>query len=111
METTRQQKIERLIQKDLSSIFLKYTRALSGTLISVSEVRISPDLSIAHVYLSIFPDANVQMAMDKILEDAAKIRGEMGNLQHHQLRVIPELHFHIDETIAKMERIDELLKQ
>ena len=68
-------------------------------------------MSIAQVYLSIFPDANVQMAMDKILEDAAKIRGEMGNLQRHQLRVIPELHFHIDETIAKMERIDELLKQ
>ena len=66
METTRQQKIERLIQKDLSAIFLKYTRALSGTLISVSEVRISPDLSIAHVYLSIFPDANAPMAMEQI---------------------------------------------
>ena len=111
MESTRQQKIERLIQKDLSSIFLKYTRALSGTLISVSEVRISPDLSIAHVYLSIFPDANATIAMEQINADTAKIRGEMGALQRHQLRVIPELHFHLDETIAKMERIDELLKQ
>mgnify|MGYP002517065781 FL=1 len=111
MESTRQQKIERLIQKDLSSIFLKYTRALSGTLISVSEVRVSPDLSIAHVFLSIFPDANSPMAMEQINADMGKIRGEMGNLQRHQLRVIPELHFHLDETIAKMERIDELLKQ
>ena len=111
MDSTRQQKIERLIQKDLSSIFLKYTRALSGTLISVSEVRVSPDLSIAHVYLSIFPDANAPMAMEQINSDMGKIRGEMGNLQRHQLRVIPELHFHLDETIAKMERIDELLKQ
>ncbi|MBQ2290745.1 MAG: 30S ribosome-binding factor RbfA [Paludibacteraceae bacterium] len=111
MESTRQQKIERLIQKDLSSIFLKYTRALSGTLISVSEVRVSPDLSIAHVYLSIFPDANASMAMEQINADMGKIRGEMGTLQRHQLRVIPELHFHLDETISKMERIDELLKQ
>ena len=55
MESTRQQKIERLIQKDLSDIFLRYARAIRGTLISVSEVRISPDLSIAHIYLSIFP--------------------------------------------------------
>ena len=55
MESTRQQKIERLIQKDLSDILLKYARAMRGTLISVSEVRISPDLSIAHVYLSISP--------------------------------------------------------
>ena len=100
-----------MIQKDLSSIFLKYTRALSGTLISVSEVRISPDLSIAHVYLSIFPDANANMVMEQIYNDAAKLRGEMGTLQRHQLRVIPELHFHLDETITKMERIDELLKQ
>jgi ribosome-binding factor A len=77
----------------------------------VSEVRVSPDLSIAHVYLSIFPDANASMAMEQINSDMGKIRGEMGNLQRHQLRVIPELHFHLDETIAKMERIDELLKQ
>ena len=49
--------------------------------------------------------------MEQIGADMGKIRGEMGNLQRHQLRVIPELHFHLDETIAKMERIDELLKQ
>ena len=84
---------------------------MRGTLISVSEVRVSPDLSIAHVYLSIFPDANATTAMEQINSDMGKIRGEMGNLQRHQLRVIPELHFHLDETIAKMERIDELLKQ
>ena len=73
-------------------------------------MRISPDLSVAHVYLSIFPDANAKMAMEQILVDTPKIRGEMGTLQRHQLRVIPELHFHLDETISKMERIDELLK-
>ena len=111
MESTRQEKIERLIQKDLSSIFLNYARSMRGTLISVSEVRISPDLSIAHVYLSIFPQDKETSTIQQIVEDTSKIRGEMGNLERHQLRIIPELHFHLDETLDKMERIDELLKQ
>lgn len=111
MENTRQQKIERLIQKDLSDIFLRYARALRGTLISVSEVRISPDLSIAHVYLSIFPQDKVAFTIAQVQEDTGKIRGELGRLERHQLRFIPELHFHLDETIERMERIDELLKQ
>ena len=110
MESTRQQKIERLIQKDLSDILLKYARAMRGTLISVSEVRISSDLSIAHVYLSVFPQDKVASTIAQVLEDTAKIRGEMGHMQRHQLRIIPELHFHLDETIDKMARIDELLK-
>lgn len=109
MESTRQHKIERLIQKDLGDIFLRYARALGGTIISVSEVRISPDLRIAHVFLSIFPQAKEEMTMGKITDDVGKIRGELGNLERHQLRIIPELHFHQDETIEKMERIDELL--
>ena len=84
---------------------------MRGTLISVSEVRISSDLSIAHVYLSIFPQDKVVNTLTQVQEDTAKIRGEMGQLQRHQLRIIPELHFHLDETIDKMARIDELLKQ
>lgn len=103
------EKIERLIQKDLSDIFLRYARAMRGTLISVSEVRISPDLSIAHVYLSIFPQDKEASTMAQIKEDTGKLRGEMGNMERHQLRIIPELHFHLDETIDKMERIDQLL--
>ena len=110
METTRQHKIARLIQKDLSDIFLRFARTLSGVLISVSEVRISPDLAIAHVYLSIFPQDKEQAVMEQIENEKGKIRGEMGNLERHQLRIIPELHFHLDETIDLMERIDELLK-
>ena len=109
MESTQVEKIERLIQKDLSTLFLQYARGLRGTLISVSEVRISPDLSIAHVYLSIFPQDKEQSTMEQIIQDTGKIRGEMGNMERHQLRIIPELHFHLDETIDKMERIDQLL--
>lgn len=110
MESTRQHKVSRLIQKDLSDILLRYARSLFGTLISVSEVRVSPDLAIAHVYLSIFPQDRMESTLSKVNEDKGKIRGEMGRLERHQLRIIPELHFHLDDTINRMERIDTLLQ-
>ncbi|MCR4664023.1 MAG: 30S ribosome-binding factor RbfA [Paludibacteraceae bacterium] len=111
MQTTRQQKIERLIQKDMSDIFLRYARQLGGTLLSVSEVRISPDLSIAHIYVSVFPSNKSGEVMEKIESDTHKLRGELGNIERHQLRIIPELHFHLDDTLDRMEHIEELLKQ
>ena len=109
MESTRQQKIARLIQKDLSDIMLTYARKVHGTLISVSEVRVSPDLAIAHIYLSVFPHDKVQTVMEMIEEHHGAIRGEMGRLERHQLRIIPELNFHLDETLDRMEHIDQLL--
>lgn len=110
MESTRQHKIARLIQKDMSDILLRYARTLHGTLISVSEVRVSPDLSIAHIYLSIFPQNKVSETMALIEGSTHRFRGELGSLERHQLRIIPEIIFHLDETIDRMERIDELLK-
>ena len=109
MESTRQHKIARLIQKDLSDIFLKYAKRIGNVLISVSEVRVSPDLSVASVYLSIFPDSREQELMDRIHEDTSAIRGQLGTLERHQLRIIPELRFFADETIQRMEHIDQLL--
>ena len=109
MESTRQHKIARLIQKDMSDILLRYARTLSGTLISVSEVRVTPDFSLAHIYLSIFPQDKVEQTMTLIEENAHRFRGELGTLERHQLRIIPEIVFHLDETIDRMERIDELL--
>ena len=111
METTRQSKIARLIQKDLSNIFQAQTRQMRGVLVSVSVVRVSPDLSIAKVYLSVFPSARAEEILTNVNNNASQIRYELGNLERHQLRIIPELHFHLDETIDKMARIDELLKQ
>ena len=109
MQSTRQQKIEHLIQKDLGDIFLNYTRRLHGTLISVSEVRISPDLSIAHIYLSIFPNERQQDVFSLIVEETSKIRGSLGQKERFQLRIIPELNFHLDDTLNRLEHIDELL--
>ena len=109
MESTRQHKIARLIQKDMSDILLRFARTLHGTLVSVSEVRVSPDLAIAHIYVSIFPQNKVQETMTLIEENMHRFRGELGTLERHQLRIIPEIIFHLDETIDRMERIDELL--
>ncbi len=109
MESTRQHKIARLIQKDMSDILLRYARTLQGTLISVSEVRVTPDLSLSHIYLSIFPQDKVAATMKEITENTHRFRGELGSLERHQLRIIPEIVFHLDETIDRMERIDQLL--
>lgn len=97
------------MQKDLGDIFLRYAKRIGNLLISVSEVRVSPDLSIAHVYLSIFPSERAEAVLQQIQEDQRTIRFELGNLEHNQLRIIPELNFHIDTTLDKMEHIDQLL--
>ena len=98
------------MQKDLGDIFIRYTRRIGNNLIiSVSEVRVSPDLSIAHVYLSIFPSARAEEIIRRVEEDTKSIRFELGNLEHNQLRVIPELNFHLDTTLDRMEAIDQLL--
>jgi ribosome-binding factor A len=79
-------------------------------LISVSEGRVTPDLSLARIYVSIFPQDKVKETMALIEENTHHFRGELGTLERHQLRIIPEISFHLDETIERMERIDELLK-
>ena len=109
MQATRQQKIARLMQKDLGDIFLRYAKRIGNLLISVSEVRVSPDLSIAHIYLSIFPSNRAEDVLNHIMEDQKTIRFELGNLEHNQLRIIPGLNFHLDTTLDHMERIDQLL--
>jgi len=99
------------MQKDLGDIFVRYAKKIGNNLlISVSEVRISPDLSIAHIYLSIFPSQRSEEILKMVEEDVKTIRFELGNLEHNQLRIIPELNFHIDTTLDQLEAIDQLLK-
>ena len=111
METTRQNKISRLIQKELSEIFLLQTKSLNGVLVSVSAVRISPDMSIARVYLSVFPSERSQEIVKNINDNMKSIRYELGTRVRHQLRIIPELKFFVDDSLDYAERIDELLKK
>lgn len=111
METTRQNKISRLIQKELSEIFLLQTKSMNGVLVSVSAVRISPDMSIARVYLSVFPSERSQEIVKNINDNMKSIRYELGTRVRHQLRIIPELKFFVDDSLGYAERIDELLKK
>ena len=110
METTRQNKISRLLQKELSEIFLLQTKEMHGTLVSVSAVRISPDMSIARVYLSIFPSEKAEDMVKNINENMRSIRYELGTRVRHQLRIIPELKFFVDDSLDYIEKIDSLLK-
>ena len=111
MEMTRQNKISRLIQKELSEIFLLQTKSMNGVLVSVSAVRISPDMSIARVYLSVFPSGRSQEIVKNINDNMKAIRYELGTRVRHQLRIIPELKFFVDDSLDYAERIDELLKK
>ena len=111
METTRQSKISRLLQKDLSDIFLNETRKTHGVLISVSVVRVSPDLSVAKVYLSIFPSEKAQEILDSIRLNARNIRYELAQRIRFQLRKTPELSFFLDDSLDYIENIDMMLKK
>lgn len=111
METTRQNKIARLLQKELSDIFQKQTQAMHGILVSVSAVRISPDMSIARAYLSIFPSERAEEIIKNINENTKSIRFEIGTRVRHQLRIIPEFKFFIDDSLDYIEKIDSLLKK
>ena len=110
METTRQNKISRLLQKELSEIFLLQTKAMPGVLVSVSAVRISPDMSIARGYLSIFPSEKSEEMVKNINNNMKSIRFELGPRVRHQLRIIPELKFFVDDSLDYIEKIDALLK-
>ena len=110
METTRQAKISRLLQKELSEIFRQQTAKTHGTLVSVSAVRVSPDLSIARVYLSIFPPQKAQEILQSITASAKTVRYELAQKVRFQLRKCPELALYLDDSLDYVERIDELLK-
>ena len=111
METTRQNKIARLIQKELGDIFLLQTKAMPGVLVSVSIVRISPDMSYARVYLSVFPSERSEEIVKNINANMKAIRFELGNRVRHQLRIIPERKFFVDDSLDYAAHIDELLKK
>jgi ribosome-binding factor A len=109
MDSTRQQKISRLIQKELSEMFVQQTKLTRGLLVTVSAVRVSPDLSIASAYLSIFPSEKGEETIKNINGNVKVIRYDLGQRVRHQLRIIPELNFYNDESIEKLSKIDELL--
>ena len=109
MESTRQAKIARLIQKELSEIFRAQTAKTHGTLVSVSSVRVTPDLSMARAYRSVFPSAKAQEMIDSINKNVRTIRYELAQRVRYQLRKTPELSFYLDDSLDYIEKIDNLL--
>jgi len=109
MKSQRQEKIARMLQKELGEIFMLYARKMKGILISVTKVNITPDLSIAHISLSIFPSEKTTEVMEQIGIDAKTIRYDLGR-RVKNMRIVPELIFHIDDSLDYLENIDRLLK-
>lgn len=92
-------------------MFQQQTRQTRGVLVSVSACRISPDMSICRVYLSVFPSEQAEQIVKNVNENQKSVRFELGNRMRHQLRIIPELKFFVDDSLDYVDHIDELLKQ
>ena len=108
MQETRQNRISRLLQKELATIFQSQTRMMHGVMVSVTRVRVSPDLSICTAYLSIFPSDKGEEMLKNIIANDKAIRYDLGQRVRNQLRVIPELRFFIDDSLAYIEHIEEI---
>ena len=101
----------RLIQKELSEIFVAQTRQMHGVLVSVNVCRISPDMSVCRAYLSVFPSERAEEIVANINNNQKQVRYELGTRVGKQLRIIPELKFFRDDSLDYVEHIDDLLKK
>ena len=111
MESIRQQKIARLLQKEIGEIFNRgEVKPVDGGMLSITGVRVSPDLGIARIYVSIFPSNEPKEDLEKLKSQSSEVRYHLGKRAGKQLRHIPELHFYLDDSFDYAEKIDELLK-
>ena len=107
----RQEKIASVLQKELGQYFQREARTIcKGGMVTVTIVRLSPDLSVAKIYLSIFGAKNTQEIFDNITSLSGKIRFEISKILRHQLRKTPEFHFYLDDSFEYSKKIDDLLK-
>jgi ribosome-binding factor A len=109
MESTRQLKVAKLLQKELGIYLQRNSLTYLNTLLSVTVVRISPDLSFAKVFVSVFPPEKREEVLNVLNETKSHVRFELGKKVKNQLRIVPELAFHIDDSLDYAERIDKLL--
>lgn len=108
--STRQNKISRLVQREMADIILKLNKShYTGKLISVTIVRVTKDLGIARIYLSIFPSNYAEEILTDLRAISKQIRGELGRKVGKSLRVIPNLEFYIDDSLDYIDKIDKLL--
>ena len=110
MDNNRLQKINRLIQKELGELLLIEAKKMPGVIISVTNVRVSAYLSVAHSYLSVFPSEKSKELVSNINENVKTVRYDLGKRLRNQLRLIPELTFHVDDSLDYIDNLDNLLK-
>lgn len=111
MDSTRQNKIAKLIQKELADIFLHDSLPLYDCMITVTKATITKDLSIARAYLSIFNADDNNAVLKMIRTNTKEIRFKMGQKVKNQLRIVPSLEFYIDDSLDYIENIENLLKE
>tara|TARA_R110002050_G_scaffold41242_1_gene100024 strand:- start:12207 stop:12545 length:339 start_codon:yes stop_codon:yes gene_type:complete len=112
MSTLRQEKVSELLRRELSTIIQRNEgEILRGKMTTVTTVRISPDLSFAKVYVSIFPTENLKEDVSVWKEHVSQIRFQLGKSIRHQLRIVPEIAFYGDDSLDYAEEIDQLLKE
>lgn len=111
MENKRQKKVARQLQKDLGEIFQQGTNShFNGAFITVTDVKMTPDLGLARVYLSFLVSKDAEQGFDAILENSSYIRGELGRRVGKQMRKVPGLEFFIDNTAEEIEKVEKLFK-
>ena len=109
MESKRQQKFAGVIQQDLAAIFQREGMSLlPNTMITITKVRVTPDLALARVFLSFFNNNNGQLALNTIKAHASEIRYKLGARIKDQVRIIPQLEFFVDDTSDYVERMDKI---
>lgn len=111
MDATRQKKIENQLGQDMAEIFQNYAKEkLRGVIIGVTKTKVTPDLSVARFYLSIFPTTNVKEVIEGIRENKSSLRNLLGVRVRHQLRKIPDLEFFVDDSLDYIEKIEKELR-
>jgi ribosome-binding factor A len=111
-QSKRQLKFSKLIQKEISEIFQKeHSSKFIGSLVTISEVSMSPDLGLARIYLSIFPVNSIDSIMEAIEADKSRIRGSLGKRIGKEVRIVPHIAFHADTTAEEAEKMDKIIHQ
>ncbi|UOE38681.1 30S ribosome-binding factor RbfA [Chryseobacterium oryzae] len=111
MESNRQRKVSQIIQEDFAELFRKQaSESKQSILVSVSDVKVTPDLGIAKIYLSVFPQEFRQAVMKEIEENKAQYRNFIGQKMAKQVRIIPQLNFYLDTTLDDVEKIERELR-
>lgn len=109
-ESNRQKKFGRLVQQELSSIFQRDFEVPGGVMLTVTVVRSTPDLGIARIYISVFPEAKGAETIDFLNENAKEVRYQLGRRIRRNVRHIPELEFFLDDTLQEVDRMEQLFE-